>query len=213
MSIYVGNTKIGKMYLGSTEIADAYLGSSKVYSSIHLPYDAQVEYLQSSGTQKIAAGITGIATIIGSAQVTTVNNLSQLVISSSNGNAGTWYGGNTSSKWGAGAASGTYTNIDVTTRGDFNLIFTNSEVIGTVNGESIYRTHSSTQGEWYLFRCQNNSNAFIGKLYYIKIYQNNTLVRDFIPVRVGQVGYMYDQVSGQLFGNAGSGSFVLGNDV
>ncbi len=38
------------------------------------------------------------------------------------------------------------------------------------------------------------------------------IVFDAIPVRVGQVGYMYDKVSGNLLGNAGSGSFVLGND-
>ena len=34
-----------------------------------------------------------------------------------------------------------------------------------------------------------------------------------IPVRVGQVGYMYDKVSRELFGNQGSGNFTLGNDV
>ena len=35
---------------------------------------------------------------------------------------------------------------------------------------------------------------------------------DLIPVRVGQVGYMYDKVSRQLFGNSGTGNFILGND-
>lgn len=39
------------------------------------------------------------------------------------------------------------------------------------------------------------------------------LILDYIPVRVGQVGYMYDKVSGTLFGNAGSGNFILGDDV
>ena len=37
-------------------------------------------------------------------------------------------------------------------------------------------------------------------------------IRDFIPVRVGSTGYLYDKVSGQLFGNAGTGDFVLGPD-
>jgi hypothetical protein len=41
---------------------------------------------------------------------------------------------------------------------------------------------------------------------------NDILVRDFIPVRVGNVGYMYDKVSGQLFGNSGTGNFILGPD-
>lgn len=46
-----------------------------------------------------------------------------------------------------------------------------------------------------------------------KQYRNNTIVIDLIPVRIGNVGYMFDKVSGQLFGNAGSGSFILGPDI
>ena len=45
------------------------------------------------------------------------------------------------------------------------------------------------------------------------MWDGETLVRDYIPVRVGQVGYMYDKVSGQLFGNSGTGNFILGNDI
>lgn len=50
------------------------------------------------------------------------------------------------------------------------------------------------------------------KINSLKIYKNNTLVRDFIPVRVGQVGYFYDKISGELFGNDGTGNFVVGPD-
>ena len=35
---------------------------------------------------------------------------------------------------------------------------------------------------------------------------------DILPVRVGTVGYMYDRVSGELFGNSGTGDFVVGPD-
>jgi len=38
------------------------------------------------------------------------------------------------------------------------------------------------------------------------------VVVDFIPVRKEGVGYMYDKVSRQLFGNSGTGNFILGND-
>jgi hypothetical protein len=50
------------------------------------------------------------------------------------------------------------------------------------------------------------------RLYFVKLYKLNVLVGDFIPVRVGQVGYMYDKISHQLFGNSGTGSFILGPD-
>ena len=51
-----------------------------------------------------------------------------------------------------------------------------------------------------------------GQIYYAKIIVDGVLVRDFIPVRVGQIGYLYDKVSGELFGNQGSGNFTLGPD-
>ncbi len=55
-------------------------------------------------------------------------------------------------------------------------------------------------------------NATVVKIYYFKIYDNGVLIRDFIPVRVGQIGYMYDKVYNQLYGNSGTGNFVLGPD-
>lgn len=45
----------------------------------------------------------------------------------------------------------------------------------------------------------------------IKVYNPN-LVIDFIPVRIGTTGYMYDKVSKQLFDNSGTGEFILGPD-
>ena len=48
---------------------------------------------------------------------------------------------------------------------------------------------------------------------YCKMWDGeDSLMADFIPVRVGDVGYMYDRISGQLFGNAGTGAFVIGPD-
>lgn len=50
------------------------------------------------------------------------------------------------------------------------------------------------------------------RVHSLKCYEDGVLILDFIPVRVGQVGYMYDKVSGLLFGNNGTGNFTLGND-
>lgn len=49
------------------------------------------------------------------------------------------------------------------------------------------------------------------KVYGFKIWQNDTLVRDFIPVEYNNIGYMYDKVSGEFFANQGTGKFVLGH--
>lgn len=65
----------------------------------------------------------------------------------------------------------------------------------------------------------NTSNSpsgyyFVGRIFSCKIWDaNSVLVRDLIPVRVSDVGYMYDKVSGQFFGNSGTGAFVLGADI
>lgn len=67
---------------------------------------------------------------------------------------------------------------------------------------------------WYIFKRNAVSRTAVSKRKIIKIWnKSNILVRDFIPVRRGNVGYMYDKVSGKLFGNAGTGQFILGNDI
>lgn len=53
-----------------------------------------------------------------------------------------------------------------------------------------------------------STNRLIGlPIYYLKIGN-----LDLIPVRKGNVGYFYDKNSHKLFGNSGTGSFVLGPD-
>ena len=70
----------------------------------------------------------------------------------------------------------------------------------------------SPQYNAYLFAVnQAGSAAFPAKmrLYAATIGDK----RDFVPVRVGNAGYLYDRVSGQLFANAGTGSFAVGPDA
>lgn len=90
-----------------------------------------------------------------------------------------------------------------------------------LNGNILYTFSSRTFSNnysIYLFST-NNGGTYVNavnvglKIFSAKIYSNDVLVRDFIPVRVGVVGYMFDKVSGQLFGNQGTGNFILGNDV
>lgn len=66
-----------------------------------------------------------------------------------------------------------------------------------------------------MFIMRVNGSSFSSQISvsYCKIWNGDTLVRDFIPVRKGLVGFMYDKVSGKLFANKGTGNFILGNDV
>ena len=47
-------------------------------------------------------------------------------------------------------------------------------------------------------------------LYSCKISQGSNVVMDLIPVRKNGVGYMYDKISGTLYGNNGTSSFGIG---
>ena len=53
---------------------------------------------------------------------------------------------------------------------------------------------------------------FSGRIYSAKMVSNRVSIFDFVPVRKGNIGYMYDRVSGQLFGNQGTGAFIIGPD-
>lgn len=51
-------------------------------------------------------------------------------------------------------------------------------------------------------------------MYSCKIYDNETLVRDFVPCKnaTGAVG-LYDTVEGQFYANAGTGTFTAGPEI
>ena len=52
------------------------------------------------------------------------------------------------------------------------------------------------------------------RLYYVKIWDNNSLVRDFIPcLDDNNVPCMYDRVEGKAYYNQGTGSFTYGHTI
>ncbi len=68
----------------------------------------------------------------------------------------------------------------------------------------------------YLFGAKDAGTMYPNTLryYYTKIYDNNTLVRNFVPAKNpdGKIG-MYDLVGGRFYENAGTGEFVAGDPV
>ena len=91
--------------------------------------------------------------------------------------------------------------------------------ITTTNGTEYSHTYANftCPGPLYLFALNNNGSLFGGgslSLYSCQIYDNEALVRDFIPCTdpSGAAG-LYDRVGNQFYGNAGSGSFTAGPEV
>lgn len=185
-----------------------------------LPYDAEVEYIESTGTQYIDTGITIVyATDIVemSLNIAITSNTSRQL---NGANGSLFFGINASKAFEfSGASAGTYNNSFK----DWYLhCKTGQKVSGAIDG--VTKSGSAAVGSAtyeyaiYLFALGSRDNAAASffvkqKLRNTIIKKNGMVVRYFIPVRVGQTGYLYDKVSGNLFGNAGTSSFTLGPDV
>lgn len=86
----------------------------------------------------------------------------------------------------------------------FNGIKGNLKALNTMTGRGNLRIFNS--------RYVGNENIY-GRVYAFSIRKEGEAVLDLVPVRVGDEGFMYDRVSGRLFGNSGTGRFVVGPDV
>ena len=83
----------------------------------------------------------------------------------------------------------------------------------SISGTKSFVGNTEPLNLFAIVKPSSKSAYFRGRFYYMKGYYGDTLVLDYIPVRIGQVGYIYDKVSGKLMGNAGTGAFGLGNDI
>ena len=191
-----------------------------------LQYDAEVEYLESTGTQWIDTGVTMTNDLFDSAE-TTITVLPTGQTSSTHnffGDGTSWYNGYTfgyhsdyilqasngfKSTQGPVEFSITRPKTLTVNKNGFAL---DSEV-ASINGAS----SRVSSGTLLLFGCRRNgmfftATQFSGRIYLAKMVSKGVSIFDFIPVRVGDVGYMYDRASGQLFGNSGTGAFIIGSD-
>ena len=191
-----------------------------------LPYDAEIEYLESTGTQYIDTGyqINFNSSVAVEQQATiayTVTNERQL-----NGSNGYGYFGcsaNNKFESAAGVSSisaGTdYHDISFSYKKENGRTHTTLYIDNVKASEDKGgKITNSYDYDIFIYAIGGRDHAAAlffckAKIKSYKLLFDGVVVRDYIPVRVGQVGYMYDRVSGQLFGNAGTGAFVVGPDV
>ena len=185
------------------------------------PYDAEIEYLESNGTQYIDTGFN------------LTNDIEELHIHFQGiTNPKFWFGANstggteimigysTSNIYVDGISVNVSSSIQSDNIWDVEMSIVSNNQLLVVNGDN-YNVQSSRNPNGkkiYLFAILGSSMSTSPNLYpsirlfSFSITKNSLKTLDLIPVRVGQVGYMYDKVSGQLFGNQGTGDFVLGPD-
>ena len=199
--------------------------------AVALPYDAEVEYIESSGTQYIDSSIVWDDTI--QFEIKISKNAASKTLgligyrftsdASTTGNMRFFFfynDGKVAARFGVSPINSTakmtsnafhtvtFDGNNLTIGGSQYLNVPNSSKSSTTEYGSIYILNVNTTGYY-----SSDINLFEGKLYGCTIAKGGQTVRDMVPVRKDNVGYLYDKVSGQLFGNAGSGAFTYGNDV
>lgn len=198
-----------------------------------VPYDAEIEYLESTGTQYVDTGVhvgpgsrseTDVAVLNWDASTYALSGTTE---TSSRHSFGKGYSG---SSLGSGNATKLYFGLGAQNYASSVVL---SGLVGIrhiywidvpsatagMDGKTFALTSAGTittnRSTSLLLAQSVGSNVrgwMVARLYGYRHYENGTLVRDFTPVRVESTGYLYDRVSGQLFGNMGTGAFVLGPD-
>lgn len=200
MGLYIGNTRycpvIGKV------------GT--------LPYDARIKYIEATGTQYIDTLVQfkldmEIRARFQNTDVTTSARDRRYF-----GGTTTWLG------YGISFSENSFVlnekgNYSVTTYNYSDVFdFYYKNKLATIKDSTISlntaRGNSTSVPTIIIFgdhRPDSVTSLLHGRVYSFEI----TDVIDLVPVRVGQIGYMYDTITGILFGNSGTGNFVLGPDV
>ena len=187
----------------------------------------ELEYIQSSGTQYIDTGFkpTGNTRVVVDFLAYNQTTAQQCIFGSRPGASGrfTLFTGYSTASlqvdyntaMSLAVQDVEISGLDLTKR--VNISMSNKLVIdGTTVSSTAIKSFTSTY-DMYLFA--NNNIGVVQlpsslNLYSCAIYNDNTLVRNFVPCKnpKGVVG-LYDSVNSQFYQNAGSGTFIAGPEI
>ena len=189
-----------------------------------LPYDAEVEYLESTGTQWIDTGVVPNSDYGFEVELMKID-ISETVP------LGTWkswmkemFGGDFKYTQKPYLRTVSSNNIEINYRKINNIIIEKLhhkrltlECNGLLDYDNVFTESFACNFSIFLFGC-NHSGVIkfngICRIFRAQITdENDTLIRDFIPVLDRDMRpAMYDRVTGKLFYNKGTGEFVIGPD-
>lgn len=197
------------------QIKTAYNWSNWILSHSN-PY-TELEYIESTGAQRINTGITSDNTLTVEVvfknpshtnyenifgieeqdmryELRTLRNANQYRFSVNGGEYSQYIS----------QAQSAFTKIKMTGTG---VCYIDDIQVGNIN-----RTYTNTQNTIKIFKGFNEYGSF--QLKSFKIWKNNLLVRDFIPVKDSHdVVCLYDLVSEMFYYNTGTGVFTPGPEV
>lgn len=184
----------------------------------------RLEYLESDGNQYIDTGVQAISTI-GAELTVSCDNTTDM-----GGYFGAWNGngimfGQVPVGWDdytyptyAIVSSGLWNNVAIACDTNWHtFVYEPINKSSSIDGISVnVPDNNGFNANIYLFRGNNYqdipSNLRISSN---KIYNNGTLVRNYIPVRYNETGElgMFDLVNAVFYKNAGTGKFIAGPEI
>lgn len=201
----------------------AYTGTIdvKLPSDTRIPADYQeVEYIQSTGTQYIDTGIVGADGITTNVSVyRTATSTNECFCGAFDGTHRLWLiytFGNSWYRGYNGAAGAMCASTPIEQWVTINVSTEDGTVTHNINGTKYtgrYSVGFSAVNNVYLFAMSTNNGAsYYGRcrMAYCKLYDNETLVRDFVPCyrKSDGVAGMFDLVTETFFTNKGTGEFI-----
>lgn len=191
-----------------------------------VPYDAEVEYLESTGTQWIDTGYVWSNPSNADVEIKLqyVNTTGR---QAAFGSGDAFYFACNANRW--EWRYGTYTGTVGTEIVNIKKGISNNSEVGTrfyVDGNLVETWAERALLTWWrysatVFACSfGNSVSMKSQMrcFLVRVWDDGFLIRDFIPVRFTNEqgvseGAMYDRVTRRLFRNQGTGAFQWGPDV
>lgn len=215
--------KVRNMYIGINGVARkvkrGYIGVPN-FEGRPLPSGyTQVEYIESSGTQWINTGFTpdsNTRVVADIETTTTAPSANKWVFGCRSASATqrfelVYIPGSSAFRFYFSASYKAFSGVSLG-----RLLIDVSQSYASINGVSVTPTAATFTGAGPIYICSCNSasvssEAFSQKVRSFQIYDNGTLVRDFVPCKnsAGIAG-LYDVVNNKFYTNAGSGTFAVG---
>ena len=216
-------------YIGSEDyIPIVQNGTTKKGTANMLNNDeyTKLEYIESTGTQYIDTGVTPTQYTkieVDFELTTTTQQTYTALFGTQNADSGypgcLFFCGSTYTIRFGTQQLNTTSGININTNRHTAEISFNNFIFDNVTYTGTNTFTTAIANPIYIF-CRNSggspfSNSYAkAKIYSFKLYDNGTLVRDFIPVlknTTGEAGLL-DKVNGVFYGNSGTGSFSFGRN-
>lgn len=179
----------------------------------------ELDYIASTGTQYIDTGIKASKNLKVEADIniTTASGWVMILGDYTSGSYFSWWRKDTTMY----AYYGSNNKTLAEQTGKRKYVANNTNNVWSIDSSNITVSPNSSDfskngGNLYLFSVNNggNYNKASMKLYSCKIYNNGTLVRDFIPIKTTTNVYgLWDKVNKVFYPNAGTGTFTGGPAV